>query len=80
MIKSFPSRMWVIWIFIAFCVVSQEFHPPMYLQTLKNSRVNDINWLKMKFCKGFSGNQPRHVPITFNIVQITKFSFAPANK
>ena len=77
MIKSFPSRMWVIWIFIAFCVISQEFHPPMYLQTLKNCRVNGKNWLKTKFsfCKGFSGNQPRHVPITFTIVQIMKFSF-----
>ena len=77
MIKSFASRIWVRVIFIAYCVVSQELHQTMYLQTLKNCRVNDINWLKTKFsfCKEFSGNQPRHVPITFNIVQIMKFSF-----
>ena len=77
MIKSFASRIWVRVIFIAYCVVSQELHPAMYLQTLKNYRVNDINWLKMKFsfCKEFSANQPRHVPITFSNLQITKFSF-----
>ena len=77
MIKSFASRIWVTVRFIAFCVVSQQFHPPMYFQTLKNYRVNEINWLKTKFlfCKGFSVNQPRHVPITFNSVHLTKFSF-----
>ena len=76
MIKSFASRIWVRVRFIAFCVISQQFHPPMYFQTLKNCRVNDINCLKTKFlfCKGFSANQPRHVPITFNSVQLTKFS------
>ena len=41
MIKSFASRIWFRVIFIAYCVVSQEFHPPVYLQTLKNCRVND---------------------------------------
>ena len=35
MIKSFASRIWVRVIFIVFCVVSQQFHPPMYLQPLK---------------------------------------------
>ena len=29
MIKSFASRIWVRVLFIAFCVVSQEFHSPM---------------------------------------------------
>ena len=75
MIKSFASSIWVRVIFTDFCVVSQQFHPPMYFQTLNNSKVNNINLLKAKFlfCKGFSANQPRHVPIIFNSVQLTKF-------
>ena len=70
MTKSFASRTWVRVIFIVFCVVSQQFHPAMYLQTLKSCRVNDINWWKTNilFCKEFSANQPCHVPITFNSV------------
>ena len=75
MIKSFTSRIWVRVRFIAFCVISKQFHPPMYFQTVKYCRVNDINCLKTKFLlyKGFSANQPRHVPITFNSVQLMKF-------
>ena len=73
---TYPSRIWVRVIFTDFCIVSQQFHPLMYFQTLNNCKVNGINWLKTKFlfCKGFSANQPRHVPITFNSVQLTKFS------
>ena len=76
MIESFASRIWVRVRFIAFWVISQQFHPPMHFQTLKNCRVNDKNCLKTKFlfCKGFS-NLPRHVPITFNSVQLMKFRF-----
>ena len=44
MIKSFASRIWVRVIFITYSVVSQEFHPPMYLQTLKNCRINERNY------------------------------------
>ena len=44
MIKSFAPGIWARVIFITYCVVSQEFHPPIYLQTLKNSRVNDRNY------------------------------------
>ena len=43
MIKSFASRILLRVVFIANCVESQEFHPPMYLQTLKKCRVNDRN-------------------------------------
>ena len=75
MIKSFASRIWVRVRFIAFCVISQQFHAPMYFQTVKYYRVNDINCLKKKLLlyKGFSANQPRHVPITFSSVQLMKF-------
>ena len=77
MIKSFASRIWIRVIFIVFCVVSQQFHPPMYLQTIKSCRVNDINCWKTNiwFCKGFSANHPCHVPVTFNSVQLAKLSF-----
>ena len=33
--------------FVVYCVASQEFHPPMYLQTLKNWKVNDTNYKAM---------------------------------
>ena len=51
MIKSFASRIWVRVRFIAFCVISQQSHPPMYFRTLKNCRVNDINLFCLKFIK-----------------------------
>ena len=35
MIESIASRICAKVIFKAYCVMSQEFHPPMYLQTLK---------------------------------------------
>ena len=35
MIASIASRICAKVIFLAYCVMSQEFHPPMYLQTLK---------------------------------------------
>ena len=85
MIESFASKIWVRVRFIAFCVISQQFHPPMYFRTLKNCRVNDINCLKTKFlfCKGFS-NQTRHVPIIFKCatyeVLIPQMFFAPDKK
>ena len=43
MFKSFAFSIWARFMFIAYCVVSQEFHPPMYLETLKNWGVNDAN-------------------------------------
>ena len=75
MIKSFASRIWVTVRFIAFCVVSQQFHPPMYFQTLKNYRVNEINWLKTKFlfCKGFSVNQPRMCQLLLTVCTLRSF-------
>ena len=46
MIKSLSlaSKIWARVIFTACCVVSQEFHPPMYFQSLINGRVNDRNY------------------------------------
>ena len=32
--------------------------------------------MNFSFCKRFSANQPRHVPTTFNNLQITKFSYS----
>ena len=39
MIESIASRICAKVIFIAYCVMSQEFHPPMYLQTLKTAEL-----------------------------------------
>ena len=43
MYDSIASRICAKVIFIAYCVMSQEFHPPMYLQTLKTA-VTDRNY------------------------------------
>ena len=37
MIESIASRICAKVIYIAYCVMSQGFHPPMYLQTLKTA-------------------------------------------
>ena len=47
MFKSFAFTICAIVMFVVYCVVSQEFHPPMYLQTLKNWKVNDTNYKAM---------------------------------
>ena len=39
MIESIASRICAKVIFIAYCVMSQEFHPPMYLQTLNTAEL-----------------------------------------
>ena len=39
MYESIASRICVKVIFIAYCVMSQEFHPSMYLQTLKTAEL-----------------------------------------
>ena len=47
MFKSFAFTICAIVMFVVYCVVSQAFHPPMYLQTLKNWKVNDTNYKAM---------------------------------
>ena len=43
MYESIASRICEKVIFIAYCVMPQEFHSPMYLQTLKTA-VTDRNY------------------------------------